>query len=342
MKLRASPRRVLWTTICLCAVVFAIAVVSLALGPVRLSIGEVWTSLVNPGRLSPESPAAVIVREARLPRVLLAGLVGLSLSIAGVAFQGLLRNPLADPYIIGVSSGAAFGASLVIVAGLGGLLYGLGVPIAGFVVALAVLSLVIAISRRGGKIPVETFLLAGVVVGSFMWALVSGVIMLSDRSMHQVIFWLMGSFATAEMRSVLLVLPFAVVGFIGLAWMSRDLNALALGEEDAHHLGVNVEAAKKKMIGLGALVTAACVSFSGIIGFVGLVIPHICRLVFGPDARILIPTSALIGAAFLILADTVARSAFGAIEVPVGLITALVGAPFFCILLMRRKRAVFR
>lgn len=279
-----------------------------------------------------------IIQEIRLPRVLLAGLVGAGLSISGAALQGLLGNPLADPYVIGVSSGAAVGAALVLALGYGGALGGMAAPAAAFLTALLAMALVLSLSRRGGRLPVQGFLLAGIVVGSFFWALVTLALTLSGRDLQSVLFWLTGSFSGADWPRIGVTALCIGGAGLGLLAFAKDLNLMATGEEPAMHLGVNVEATKLIVVALAALATAASVAVSGVIAFVGLMAPHITRRLVGPDHRVLLPASALLGASFLLLADTASRTAFGATEVPVGLITALLGGPFFFVVLRRQMR----
>ena len=277
-----------------------------------------------------------IVWQIHIPRMLLGALVGMCLAMAGAALQGLLLNPLADPYIIGVSSGAALGAGIAVLLGLSGLLMGFGVPLFAFLSALLAAAAVYALARRGATVSMLSFILAGVVVGSFMWAVLTFVISIAGQDLEKIVFWTMGSLAGPDPWSrVLVVAPFALVGFLVLYAFSRDLNIFALGEESARYLGLEVESLKRIIIGTTALITAAAVSVSGTIGFIGLMVPHICRRLVGPDHRILIPCSALLGATFTIAADAAARTVMAPGEVPIGVITALLGAPFFLYLLRR-------
>jgi iron complex transport system permease protein len=288
------------------------------------------------GVIPPET--LTIVHEIRLPRVILSGLVGAGLSLSGAALQGLLGNPLADPYVIGVSSGAAVGAALVMILGYGAALGGMAAPLAAFVTALGAMLLVLALSRRGGRLPVQGFLLAGIVVGSFFWALVTLLLTLSGRDLQSVLYWLMGSFSGADRPRIGAAAVGVGASALGLLAFAKDLNLMATGEEPALHLGVNVEATKIAVVALAALATAASVAVSGVIAFVGLMVPHMARRIVGPDHRVLLPVSGLFGAAFLILADTASRTAFGATEVPVGLITSLLGGPFFFVLLRNQMK----
>ncbi len=276
------------------------------------------------------SSQEVIITNIRLPRVLLGGFVGAALSTAGCAMQGLLKNPMADPYIIGMSSGAALGASLAFV-----LL--LPVQVAAFVMAVITIFVVYNISVVGGKVPVDTLLLAGIAVGSFLAAITSLIIFLA-QSPHQIIFWLMGGLWTANWDKVKITAILVTIGIAMLYRYSWKLNVmLLLGEEEAQYLGVNVEYVKQYVLVFSALITAAAVSVSGIIGFVGLIIPHIMRILVGPDHRILFPASTLMGAIFLILTDTFARTIMDSVELPVGVVTAMFGAPFFIYLLRKRR-----
>jgi len=278
-----------------------------------------------------------IVLGVRLPRVLLGAFVGASLAVAGTSMQGLFRNPMADPFVIGISSGAALGA--VITLPLESVLLKTGAhyvaPFFAFAGALGAVLLVYSISRVGGRLPVETLLLAGVAVASFLSAVTSVVVYAYSRDIMNVLFWLTGSLGAAKWIDINIVFLACVLGTVILFLFARDLNGIMLGEETARHLGIEAEKVKKIILVVSSFVTAAAVVTSGTIGFVGLVTPHVMRLIVGPDHRILIPSSAIVGGIFLIWCDTIARTL---IEVPVAMITALFGAPFFIYLLWRRKR----
>lgn len=282
----------------------------------------------------------LIIWNIRTPRVVLGFLIGASLSLAGAAFQGLLRNPLADPYIIGVSSGASLGAVLVLFFQI--TIWGLGsftLPITAIITGFIALALVFGMTHLSSKnFAVETIILSGVIMTSFMSAVVSLLISLSQREdMSQIMYWLMGNVGMRGWSYVQLLLPFTIVGALLLLMHVRELNALALGEASAEHLGVNVRR-KKALILIGAsLLTGASVAVSGAIGFVGLVIPHLVRLVTGPDHRHVLPLSMLIGGSYLVLADLVARTIISPRELPIGVITALIGAPVFAFLLIRQQ-----
>lgn len=284
---------------------------------------------------------ARIIWDIRLPRVVLASLVGAALAMAGVALQGMLRNPLADPYIVGTSSGAALGAAIAIVLGLSS---GFDTawparPLFSFLGALLTMAFVVRLSRIDGRLPVDTFLLAGVVAGSFLWALVSFVMATSQGHMKEIVFWLMGDLSLASWPMVKMVAPYLLGAAVALMLTSHRLNLLSMGEESASALGVDVEATKLAVVVFASLLTGAAVSVSGLIGFLGLFVPHILRTLSGPDHRVLLPASALGGAVFLLVADTAARL-MSPLELPVGVLTALCGGPFFFVLLRRRLESL--
>nr|WP_304220005.1 iron ABC transporter permease [Fredinandcohnia onubensis] len=282
----------------------------------------------------------MIIWNIRIPRVLLAFFVGASLGLAGAAFQGLLRNPLADPYTIGVSSGASLGAVFVLffqftIFGLGNFTLPIVAIVGGFISLLIVFGLVRLSSR---SLAIETIILAGIIVSSFIGAVVSLIISLSDQdSMTQIIYWLYGSVGLRGWSHVQLILPFMLCGSLILFYHYRELNALALGEDAADHIGVDVKKGKFYILIGASLLTGSAVAVSGSIGFVGLVIPHVVRIVTGPNHRHVLPLSLMIGGAFLILADLVSRSIIAPQELPIGVVTALIGAPVFALLLIRER-----
>ena len=321
----------------LAALLAGVATVSAGVGPVAIPAREVVSVVLSalPG-LSTDAPAAhrTIVLRVRLPRIALGAVVGFALAAAGTVMQGFFRNPMADPSIVGVSSGAAVGAVAVIVTGVS-LPFGLGLPAAAFAGALAAAFGVYLIASEGGRTPVATLLLAGVAVQTLLGAVVSFTLVHAGRGIREAVFWLMGHLHDSTWGKVRLVAVVAVPLVCLLLPFARDLNALLLGEADARSVGVEVERTRKLLLAVASVVTAAAVAVAGVIGFVGLVVPHVMRLLVGPDHRILLPTSALAGAAFLVAADTVARA--GAAELPVGIVTAAVGAPFFLYLLRDRE-----
>jgi len=281
----------------------------------------------------------VLILQVRFPRALCAALVGAALAVSGAAYQGLFRNPMADPYTIGASSGAALGATTAILFGFGITILGISImPLFAFIGCLVTVLGVYAISRVGNKVPVQTLLLSGVAVSILLSAIVNAYFSLFPEQFRQSAFWLMGSVSYAEWLDVWSVLPFIIGGSIVIYMFSRDLNILSLGESEATHLGVDLEKMKKVLIVASAFVTAAAVSISGLIAFVGLIIPHLTRLIFSPDHRILVPASALMGGTFLVLCDILARVVISPSELPVGVITAICGGPFFLYLMRRKKK----
>ncbi len=312
-------------------------ILALAVGPVDIPKLTVFKILFHFPQSWPDT-YEIIVLEVRLPRVILAGLVGAGLAVAGCAMQGLLRNPIASPYVLGLSSGAAFGAAVAIVLGFSFVKGSLAIPFMAFIFALIAIFLVYNIARIEGLVPTETLLLAGIAVGLFFSAMVAFLQYIAGENLHSLIIWLLGGFWASSWNKVYIALPLILLGIVGTLYYSRELNLMLLGEEHALNLGVNVESVKKSVLVFSTLTTAAAVSVSGIIGFVGIIVPHIMRIFVGPDHRILLPSSGLVGAIFLIWMDTLARTIIQPTELPVGVITALLGAPFFLYLLRSRKR----
>lgn len=323
----------------LSAVLLMVALVSLLAGAGPVSPFVILKRLLSvfPGTDAGFDPAEkAILLSIRLPRILFAGIVGAALSAAGVVFQAVLRNPLADPYILGVSGGAAAGAVTGILFGVSTLPFG----IAGlaFLGALFTIVVIFGVAGRGTDHQSATLLLTGVIVNAFFSAVILFLFSVGrgDR-LQSVLFWLMGDLGPAEGREILFAGLFLLAGMIVMALHARSLNLLLMGEETALQLGVNVEKTKKVSLIAASIMTAAAVCVSGTIGFVGLVVPHMLRLTLGPDHRLLLPASALFGASFLIAADTVARTIMAPVELPVGVVTALCGAPYFIYLLYRRS-----
>ena len=288
------------------------------------------------------SALETIILEIRLPRIILAGIVGAALAIAGATYQGLFRNPLADPYLIGVAQGAALGAVIGFLLPSTWHVMGIGIiPVFAFTGALFSTAIVYGLSRVGRTVPVATLILAGVALGALLGSIVSYLIISSDEQIHGILFWLMGSFSLSQWTEVKIVLPYMVAGIVVILIYARPLNVMQLDEEQAQQLGINVERVKLVLLIAATLITAAAVSFVGTIGFVGIIIPHAVRLIWGADHRFLLPLSVLTGATFLIIADLIARTVLAPAEIPIGVITALCGAPFFLYLLRRRKRIIF-
>jgi len=276
-----------------------------------------------------------IVVELRLPRILTAMLVGCALGVAGATFQGLLRNPLADPYVLGTASGAALGAAIAVLIPVRfvilefGLIQGLA-----FIGALASITMVYKLSRQSGLAPLTSLLLTGYAVGSLLAAGLAMAMYLSGAALRQIFTYLLGSFDGATWPRFLATLPIILIASVAIILRARSLNGLLLGEQAAAHLGIDVRRERRILLALASLVTAAAVAISGLIGFVGLVVPHVVRLLVGPSARLVLPLSAIGGAALLAYADIIARVAGG---IPVGVVTAIIGAPFF-LLILRRAR----
>ncbi len=271
-----------------------------------------------------------IIRSVRLPRVVLGFLAGASLAVCGAGFQGIFKNPMADPFVLGVSSGAALGAAI-------GIVLHFGTTLLAFVGAFLTITLVYNISKIGKKVPVAILLLSGIAVSQTLSATMSIIMILNKQSMDQIMFWTMGSLNGKGWGQIITVLPYSLLGIALLLTTCRELDIMLTGEETAIQLGVNVESLKKRVLFASTVITAAVISVTGIIGFVGLVVPHVVRMITGPKHRVLMPLSLLFGGTFLIICDTAARS-MAVWEIPVGIITSLCGGPFFIYLLRRMKR----
>ena len=325
--------------------VLAVGLISLSLGPVDIPASHVaWIVLSALSFDVPEfgRTEQLVIDQIRLPRIVVGASVGMALGVAGATMQGLFRNPMADPGIIGVSAGGALGAVVAIAAGLTGLFF-LALPVFAFVGAIAAAFLVYGIAVVGGHFSMATLLLAGVAVNAFLGAIISAIIITlpDNEALREILFWLAGGLDSRSWEHVRIGSPLIVGSCAVLLLMARDLNLLMLGDDEARSLGVRVGLTRILLLAAAALATGAAVAVSGTIAFVGLVIPHILRLILGPDNRVLIPMSALGGAAFVILADTVARMIIQPAEFRVGIITAFVGAPFFILLLIKNKRQVY-
>ena len=282
-----------------------------------------------------------IIWQIRFPRIVLAGIVGACLAISGATYQGLFRNPLADPYLIGVAAGAGLGAAVVFVTSVPFYFHGFSVlPIAAFAGAAIAVTVPYFVARRSGGLPLPTLILAGVAIGSLASAVTYLLMIRSDADVRPLVSWLLGGFIGTQWRDSLTPLPYLVPALLVMLAYSRILNVFQINEEEAKQLGVNVERTKIVLIALATLTTAAAVSVSGVIGFVGLIAPHTVRIVWGYDHRFLLPMAMITGAGFLILADLAARTVASPSELPVGIVTAFCGAPFFLYLLRRRGSAV--
>lgn len=326
-----------------------IIIFSITVGPAGLTFREAFELIMAkiPGLKSlvdvSQYPVThqTIVYQVRMPRVVLAALVGGALAAVGTTFQGLFKNPMADPYVIGVSSGAALGAAVAIVTGFSRILGMWALPVAAFLGAILTVVLVYQIARVGNKLPVFNLLLAGVALSSFMTAIMSFLMILHARELAQIIYWTLGSFAGKDWSQVRIAAPVILLGTGALWFFARELNAMLFGEETAQHLGIDAEKTKQIILVIAAITVASGVAVSGTIGFVGLIVPHTVRLLTGPDHRFLMPCAVLAGAAFMVATDTFARVALAPTEIPVGIITAMFGGPFFIYLLRKKKTSVF-
>ena len=328
-------------------IVLVVALLATTRGPVNIppaTVAKIVASKLPFVDISPTWPSSwdAIVWDIRLPRVVVAGLVGAALAIAGGTFQGLFRNPLADPYLIGVASGAGLAATIVIVSPIPLSMYGINVlPPVAFLGALAAVSLAYGLARVGGTVPTTTLILAGVAIAFLASAATTFLMLHSSSDVRPVLMWLLGGFSASGWQRVAWLLPYTVPCVAVILIHGRVLNVLQLDEEQAQQLGINVERTKIILIVAASLITAAAVSVSGMIGFVGLISPHLVRLLWGADHRFLLPMSCIAGAILLMVSDLLARTVMSPEEVPVGVITAFFGAPFFLYLLRQKKGMVF-
>jgi iron complex transport system permease protein len=271
----------------------------------------------------------------RLARILLSMVAGSGLAVLGVALQAILKNPLAEPYLLGTSSGAGLGAVVAIVAGLSSIY----TPFAAFLGTLLSIFLVYAIGRRGNKVPVQSMILAGVIVSMAFSALIAFLVSISgNAALNGIMWWLWGSMQVYDIKLLFIVTGLVLIGIGTIYFFSQDLNAITIGEEEARHLGINIETVKKIIFFATAIVTGSLVSICGVIGFVGLIIPHAARLLVGPNHKVLIPTACLGAACFMIACDTISRTILPPMEIPIGVITTMIGTPIFIILLKRSQR----
>ncbi|MBU3113473.1 FecCD family ABC transporter permease [Clostridium lacusfryxellense] len=286
-----------------------------------------------------KATSVIILLNLRLPRILLSCLVGAALSVVGTSFQGIFKNPMADPFVLGVSSGAALGATITMVFFKESQLFGMSIiAMSAFMGAIITTFLVYNIARVGTKVPVTTLLLAGVAINYLLSSIISLIMTFNRDNIEEIIMWTMGSFSTSGWNEVILLFIIVVPSILFIATFSRDLNVMMLGEDSARSLGIDVNGFKKYIFVLSTLMVAAVVSVSGIIGFVGLIVPHAIRMIFGSDNRIVVPFSAIFGAMFLIICDTLARVIVPPSEIPVGIITSIFGVPFFVYLLYKTKK----
>ncbi len=340
----------------LVALLLVITVFATTLGSVHIPFITTFQVLISQlpfVNITPASPEVygaslnleileTIILDIRLPRILLAGLVGAALAVAGATYQGLFRNPLADPYLLGVSAGAGLGATIAMLIPFTITWMTLGaVPLFAFLGAVGAVAVVYSLARVGKTLPTTTLILAGVALSALLASTSSYLMTVAGGELHRIVFWLLGGLYLTKWSQVWTVLPCVLVG-LSVIWIyARPLNVMQLDEEQAQQLGINVERVKLILLAAATLVTSSAICFTGLIGFVGILIPHAVRLIWGPDHRFLLPLSTLVGAIFLILADTLARTIIPPTEIPVGIITAFCGAPFFLYLLRRRKGIAF-
>ncbi|MGI5901613.1 MAG: FecCD family ABC transporter permease [Desulfitobacteriia bacterium] len=281
-----------------------------------------------------------IIWSLRMPRVVLAAFVGGALAVAGGTYQAFFKNPLADPYIIGISSGAALGATIGFITTVN-FLGLMKIPFFSFLGALITTLIVYNIARVGKKIIVATLLLAGVAFNSFLSSLMSFLMVMNTNKLDKIFFWLMGSFSNRTWQHVQITVPLILIGVLVLMLCAKELNALVFGDSTAMHLGIDLLRLRALLLGASSITAAGAVAVCGTIGFVGLIIPHIVRILVGPDHRILLPLSFLVGGIFMVVADTLSRTLFAPMEIPIGIITALFGGPFFIYLLKKKKSVTF-
>ena len=315
----------------LLGVLVLVSIVSVAVGAVVLPLPRVVRALLQPQAPGVEATDVTIVWDIRLGRVLLAALIGAGLAGSGTALQGLFRNPLADPFVIGASSGAALGATLAIVSGFG------AVALMAFVGALLAVTAAYSIAEMGGVVPATALLLAGAALNTFLSAMVSLVMLFNEQSAYAVLNWLLGGLSGRSWAQLWASLPYMAIGLSVLWLLARPLDALAFGDETAQSLGLPLGRARGLIVAAASLTTAAAVAAGGTIGFVGLIAPHAARLLVGAEHARLIPASALMGALLLLVADDVARTALAPLELPAGVLTAALGGPFFLYLLKTRQ-----
>lgn len=332
-------RRAAWLFPALIGLLVAVIVLSLGLGAVKVSLARLATLLADPSAAS--SSEATILWQLRLPRTLLAAAVGAALAVSGTGFQGLFRNPLADPFVIGASSGAAFGAAVAVLLGLDVAIWGLSpVPVAAFAGAVGAVALVYALAGLGQTASAGTLLLAGSALGTMLSAMVSFLMISGEQPWLHILNWMLGGFSGRSWLHCQVALPPLLVAMTGLWLLARPLDVLVGGDDAARSLGLSIQKARMGIVAMASLAAAVSVSVAGVIGFVGLIAPHIARTLIGGSHRRLIPASALLGAIIMVAADALARSVLAPLEVPVGIITALLGGPFF-LFVLRTKGARF-
>lgn len=327
-------KRLLW----ICGIFLIVLVLAMFAGVASGPAGNGWESVYQllVGKGDADSTLSTIILKIRLPRVLLAAMVGATLSVGGLVFQALLRNPLAEPFILGVSGGAAIGAIIGIMLGLS---YFPGVSFTAFLGSSGTLALILILTAGQSIVKKESLLLSGVMVNAFCSAVIMFLISTTqDARLHNIIFWLMGDLSSADLHQVGLLAIMLVPCFVLLFWFSHTMNLLLMGKEMAHTMGVNIKAATLMLLVASSFMVSATVSNSGLVGFVGLVIPHLLRRLLGADHRVLVPACVLGGAAYLVICDIIARTLTRQGEMPTGVVTAIIGAPLFILLLKKSGR----
>jgi len=324
----------------------AIILISTTLGTIKIPVSDVARIIASKLKLLDDfidisdikKSNIFIVLNIRLPRIILASLVGAVLSLVGTSYQAIFKNPMADPFVMGASSGAAFGATIAIVIGVNKGILGFGIiSLLAFAGALVTTFVVYNLARVGNKISTTSILLAGIVMSAVLSSVIRLMMILNHDNLERIVTWTMGSFNGANWRQIIFITIPIILGTGCLVTLAREMNTIVLGEESAQNLGINVELVKKLIIVISSFLAACAVAVSGIIGFVGLIVPHLFRLIFGSDHRILLPVSAIGGAIFLLICDTLARASIIGIEIPVGIITSIFGGPFFLYILRRSK-----
>lgn len=326
---------------------FVISIYSISFGDAKIGFFKSYEIVVNRikdlllGNEISRTPSEMIIMNIRVPRILAAIFIGMGLSSVGCTYQGIFKNPMADPYILGISSGATLGAALMIVFNKTQSYLGFGlVTLAAFLGALVTTVLVYMLAMKNRKVSTIALLLSGIATSYLISAFVSMILVFNEKNVSKIIYWTMGSLVGLSYRQLAILIPSVLLGSLVLLYFSRELDIISSSEEVAETLGVNVQRVRKTLLLVSSFIVAVCVSFTGIIGFVGLMIPHITRIVTGPNHRRLIPVSMVSGSIFLVISDTIARSLIDSAELPIGAVTALFGAPYFMYLLMKRKRNV--
>lgn len=325
----------------LISILFCVMIFSSTVGAADISFAEALKIIARWNLPSINETHKIIILKVRMPRIFLSALVGMGLSIVGGTFQGLFKNQLADPYVLGISSGASLGATISIIFSFEGAILGFALnSFCAFIGAILTAIIVFYVAKVGNKLSVSNMLLSGIAISYFMSSIISILMIINRNSMEKIVFWLMGSVATANWNQVIMAAIVIISAMIVISFFSKELNILSLGEENALTLGVEAEKVKIILLIICAIVIATCVSISGIIGFVGLIVPNMVRLLTGPDYKRLLPFSAIAGSIFLVLCDTISRTIMPPIEFPIGAITALLGSPFFLYLIVKSKRKV--